>query len=387
MDTTSFPPNANDHARRSREPERMAGASGGVSGQGGGRPAVTPVAVAPMEVGSMWPRHWTTHGQPWRTEPEIDAERRTLLGRLRASPPSVAQGHYPLRGMRLTRADVEWLLATHDDERGPVRWSDVAQRQRRGLDLRGAVLRRVNLADLPLARLCAALTRAEGAAVADNTALEAAAWAILEEVDLHEAHLEGAFLSGVRLAGADLHGAHLEAAELEAAELMGADLRSAHLEAAELMEARLERAQARCAHLAQANCAGAHLEGADLTGAHLQRASLIAADLQGATLVEAHLWRSNLEMAVLVESNLSAAHLEGADLREAQLCGALLVGAHLEGALLAGAQLQGALLVGAHLDGADLSEAQLEGANLRGAHLSGVYGANLYGANLHGAEL
>ena len=45
-----------------------------------------------------------------------------------------------LLAVKLNRADVEWLLATHENGRGPVIWSDETQRERIGLDLRGADL-------------------------------------------------------------------------------------------------------------------------------------------------------------------------------------------------------------------------------------------------------
>src|SRR5258708_29345548 len=40
--------------------------------------------------------------------------------------------------MKLSRADVEWLLATHENGRGPVDWSDGSQRGREELDVHGA---------------------------------------------------------------------------------------------------------------------------------------------------------------------------------------------------------------------------------------------------------
>ena len=45
---------------------------------------------------------------------------------------------------------MEWLLATHENGQGPVDWSDEQQRDRKGLDLRGANLFRINLSNLPL---------------------------------------------------------------------------------------------------------------------------------------------------------------------------------------------------------------------------------------------
>jgi uncharacterized protein YjbI with pentapeptide repeats len=60
--------------------------------------------------------------------------------------------------MTLTRADIEHLLHTHEQGRGPVDWRDPAQRERNGLDLRGADLRGVDLSRLPLARTLLGLT-------------------------------------------------------------------------------------------------------------------------------------------------------------------------------------------------------------------------------------
>ena len=94
--------------------------------------------------------YWAGQGQPWRTEPEIAAERQDYLAGRRAIPPDFKQGIYPFRDIALSRADVEWLLATHENGRGPVDWSDESQRARTGLDLRGADLRRVDLQNLPL---------------------------------------------------------------------------------------------------------------------------------------------------------------------------------------------------------------------------------------------
>jgi hypothetical protein len=108
-----------------------------------------------------WRLHWQSQGQPWRTEPEIDRERQTELTRCRTIVPDIEKGIYPFKGMTLSRADVEWLLATHENGRGPVDWSDENQRTRTGLDLRGSELRKTNLSSLPLARSLCGLTLAE----------------------------------------------------------------------------------------------------------------------------------------------------------------------------------------------------------------------------------
>src|SRR5260221_1877063 len=94
-----------------------------------------------------WKAYWTAQGMAWRTEPEIDEERQRFLAERRAITPDIKNGIYPFKSITLGRADVEWLLATHESGgmRGPVDWSDEKQRERKGLDLRGAVLRGAEL--------------------------------------------------------------------------------------------------------------------------------------------------------------------------------------------------------------------------------------------------
>src|SRR5262245_45987059 len=104
------------------------------------KPAVTATTATPSTPVPRDREAWRVQGPPWRSEPEIDAERQRLLAERRAVPPDIKGGVYPFAGsdLALTRADIEWLLATHDREHGPVDWDDVAQRGRDGLDLRGA---------------------------------------------------------------------------------------------------------------------------------------------------------------------------------------------------------------------------------------------------------
>src|SRR5690242_6345517 len=74
---------------------------------------------------------------PWRTEPEIGPARQEQLARCLATTPDITRGIYPFKGMKLSRADVEWLLAAHENGRGPGARSDEQQQNRQGLDLRG----------------------------------------------------------------------------------------------------------------------------------------------------------------------------------------------------------------------------------------------------------
>src|SRR5439155_19317005 len=98
--------------------------------------------------------YWKQEGQPWRKEPEIDEKRQQYLSERRKIKPDNKYGTYPFKDIRLNRADVEWLLATHENGRGHIDWSDESQRGRYGLDLRGADLRGAYLAYLPLTGMC-----------------------------------------------------------------------------------------------------------------------------------------------------------------------------------------------------------------------------------------
>ncbi len=97
----------------------------------------------PLDDRAGWQAYWQQQGLLWRSEPEITSERQQYLAERRAVAPDVMQGMYSFRDIKLSRADVEWLLATHENGRGPVDYSDESQRQRVGLDLRGADLRGV----------------------------------------------------------------------------------------------------------------------------------------------------------------------------------------------------------------------------------------------------
>src|SRR5215469_8179296 len=145
-----------------------------------------------------WREYWQAQGQPWRTEPEIDLERQRELNTRRAIIPDIEKGIYPFKGMKLSRADVEWLLATHEDGDGPVVWSDKSQREREGLDLQGADLRKANLKGLPLARLNSS-SKFDYHVIFSELERDKAAALHLEGLDHFEArttiHLEGANLS------------------------------------------------------------------------------------------------------------------------------------------------------------------------------------------------
>src|SRR5258708_4433823 len=256
-----------------------------------------------------WQGYWRAQGQPWRTEPEIDLERQRVLTAHVTALPGSEQNPSPFKDMPLSRADVEWLLATYEDGRGPVDWGERSQRARFGINLCGADLRRADLRGLPLARVHAGLPwfrrNFHTSEQLDEVGVR------LEKADLRGTHLEGAILRGAHLEHADLQGAFLEEADLSRAHLESANLREAHLERATLVRA--------------------HLEWADLPEAHLEDAVLIRAHLEG--------------------THLREAHLEGADLRRAFLDFAT----NLDGTSISNSQGESALLAGIHWGGVDLT--------------------------------
>ncbi|HEY1353408.1 MAG TPA: pentapeptide repeat-containing protein [Ktedonobacteraceae bacterium] len=272
-----------------------------------------------------WRQHWQSQGQPWRIEPEIDAKRREELRNHRTISPDVEKGIYPFNGMELNRADVEWLLATHEDEKGPVNWGDEEQRKRRGLDLRGANLRNADLHALPLACLIGGLgdeeMEMEMTALLNGKAGGNAALVCLEGADLRNVHLEGAKLRQANLKNADLLEAHLQAADLSWSHLNGAWLDKTHLEHADLSHAWLLAANLDDARLEGADLSQAHAEGAFCNRVHLENANLFGTYLEKSSLQNAFLNKASLRHAYLSGANLHGAHLEGADLSKAHFNG------------------------------------------------------------------
>lgn len=277
-----------------------------------------------------WSSHWRRCNQPQRYEPEIEQQRKEELAlRRRDIVPNIEKGIYPFKeDMKLTRADIEWLLATHEDGRGPVDWHDVSQREREGLDLRGADLRDADLRHLPLARLRGGLSWSEWNSALPQQSMEAAIH--MEKAVLTDASMEGAILIHAQLKGADLSRALLEEANLA----------HAQLKKAKLSEARLKKA----------NLGRAQLKKADLSEARMEKANLAEAHLEGA--------------------NLSKVEAEGVNFSEAWMPGADLTLAQLKGADLSKAHIQGAILCKAHLENANLSEAYLDDAKLTDVVLS-----------------
>jgi uncharacterized protein YjbI with pentapeptide repeats len=184
-----------------------------------------------------WKAYWKTQGQSWRTQPEIDTERQKYLAGRCSIKPDWVQGIYPFKDIKLSRADVEWLLATHEKGRGPVDWNDESQRSREGLDVRGADLSQEDLGGLPLACMQGGIAIGEWLYVIEEQRNMAAAR--MKEANLYGAQLQGANLREAQLQEANLHGAQLQGADLTTAQLQGADLREAQLDSVNLKEATL----------------------------------------------------------------------------------------------------------------------------------------------------
>ena len=173
-----------------------------------------------------WQDYWNSLEQLWRTEPEINQERQQYLTERLAIQADLDEGIYKFRGIKLNRADIEWLLAQHENGRGPIDVHNPEHTARIGIDLRGADLHGANLRGLPLAGMLGGLNGRER-----NRAQEGR--------DIAAVHLEGAILSEAHLEKAELYMAHLERADFFKAHLAGASLRKAHLEGASFRQAYL----------------------------------------------------------------------------------------------------------------------------------------------------
>ena len=250
---------------------------------------------------AIWRVYWDAQGQQWRTEPEIEKKRRKFLADRLAIEPDIMHNIYSFIDVTLTRADVEWMLATLEDGRGPVDWSDEQQHEREGLDLRGARLDGENLSHLPLARLRAGINWNEGNNPTPEQIDRAATH--MQRVDLREAHLEGAILCHTDMQGAALYRVHLEHANVSEANLTRTVLYEAHLEDADLDEAHLEQA-----YLFRATLVGANLQGAFFdAGTYLEHVQLCREhEHVGVALADVHWGSVNLSVI-----DWSAIHMLG----------------------------------------------------------------------------
>ncbi|HXX78682.1 MAG TPA: pentapeptide repeat-containing protein, partial [Ktedonobacteraceae bacterium] len=177
----------------------------------------------------LWKAYWKALGWPWRTEPEIDIERQKYLTERGNIAPNVEKGIYPYNDIepKLTRADLEWLLVTHDSGHGPIDWDDESRNMHKGLDLRGADLRQLDLNHLPLARTQGGLDFEQWIHATEKQRNMASIH--MEKAILKWAHLEGAYLRGAHLESALFFRAHLQDAHLDESYLGNANLNETFL--------------------------------------------------------------------------------------------------------------------------------------------------------------
>lgn len=213
-------------------------------------------------------------------------------------------------------------------------------------------------------------------------------------IDLRNAHLEGANLTGAILIKADLHGASFKNAlmdniNLRNARLSDCDFTGITLEGGNLVGAEMNRS-----FFYGSNITWANLDSVDLRESYMEGASFFKVSFKRANLSESYckgvkLLSSEFDGAILQDVNLAGAILTGSyfvngDLRNSDFSNSNLLGAHLEGASLIGASLFKADLTSAHLDSVELHYAKLDSATLWGTFL---FHANLEGATFNGAML
>jgi len=242
----------------------------------------------PSDDRTAWAGYWQTKGHHWRTEPEIDEERQKYLAQRRTIPSDIEKGIYPFQDVKLSRADVEWLLAMHENGRGPVDYFDQSQVRREGIDLRGANLRQVDLSLLPLSRLHGGLGMQEWDSATEEQRRAAAV--CMEGANLWGTALGEANLNGARLAGAGMMEAYLENSLLFGARLQGASLIRANLKRALLREAHLERTDLSDVQLAEARLqdvrlADEHHRGPQLADVHWSDVNMSVANWSQVTML------------------------------------------------------------------------------------------------------
>ncbi len=244
----------------------------------------------------------TTIAMAGPNAPTLPTARQEYLNDLLAAEAGMADDAAPLRGVKLDRADIEWLLERAGASSIPEPAPGALVRNTFRLNLRGADFhddqgRPAALSDLALEHVDLRGARLEG-------------------VTFYRSALDGADFTGAMLMGANLSRTTLKGATFLRARLQGADLSEAQLQDATLRLASLEGADLRLANLHGTDLRGAHLEGADLRNAHLEGADLKAAHLEGKALRDTELamlkqWRPHIT-APLPAADLSSAYFDAA---------------------------------------------------------------------------
>jgi uncharacterized protein YjbI with pentapeptide repeats len=214
-----------------------------------------------------------------------------------------------------------------------------------GADFRGAVLRRLTIAN-----------------------------ADLRGADFRGADLRGTHFAGGKLDGANFGGADLRAVEFHAVSLRGTTFAGAHFGKTQITSAWLDqRTLAEPArddvlhfcfgcHLTNLDMHGSRLSGADFIGSDLNGVNLAGSDLRGALLGGAGFDHANLRGARLNEASLVFAFMRRADFKNARIGNAAVCATMNTSFVLNGVpfrnQIQCADLTAANLRGTDFRHAR-----------------------------
>lgn len=319
-----------------------------------------------------WQEYWNALGMPWRKEPEIDSERQRFLSERRMINPDVRKGKYPFRdqngSIELHRADLEWLLATHESDGvvGPVEWANEQHQHRTGLDLRGADLRKAKLERLPLARAQLSFAGVEQRTYPDPITDEQASWSVAQvgKLTVVEAELQGAYLNGLDLEEVHLEETNLERAEISGANLSGAFIKSANLCRADLSDSTLDDARILGSIRNRTKLNHANLTNASFENVEVEDMEAIRADFTKAKLKDSSFIRSHLEFAVFEDAHLANVRIRPEIFEPAEKV-------HLVGARFKGAHLQGSFFEDVVLSGCSFEKADLSGAKFVDARFAG----------------
>ena len=198
---------------------------------------------------------------------------------------------------------------------------------------------------------------------------------MLNNINLSEANLQGAYLRNEMLFRANLTMANMEGTDLSHSCLINANLSRANLQEAKLRKTNLTEADLKAANLTQADLRGADLtkadlKGANLTGSDLRGANLIEADLSGANLTKARISEETVfYQAILPDRKPDESHfrvIEGEELLKSHGRGKM----GLRNMIIYRADLSNANLEGIDFTGAKFKYVNLSGANLRATNLS-----------------
>lgn len=174
----------------------------------------------------------------------------------------------------------------------------------------------------------------------------------LARINLRNANLQHADLSGAVLYRADLSEGNFANSVFHGSVLVQANLTRAKLEGAYLIETQLQGAILELANL----------RGVDAPRAQFQGAFLVSANLENAKFYEANFQHASLEKAVLTNAELFTANLENAYLNAAILENAVLLGSNLKGARIWAADLSNADIRGADFQECKLGELIMDNA-------------------------